>query len=310
MLNEAKNRFRALTLPIVEFARRPQVARAVLVLAVLLAIGTYVRNMVYPYEGDAHIYWQAAHASDPYATAVVGHPTGYLYSPAFLEALWPLLQLPWLVFYAIWVAAGTAALFWVAGPWLFLLCFPWVFITFGMPELAIARHTLSSANVVMFYGLAVAAGFRRPWTWALLLLTKVTPGLCLLWFVVRREWRNLAIALGATAAIMAVSFVISPGLWSEWITVLRDNSTYPEPSFAYHILPLVPRLVIAAVMVVVAARYDARWVMPIAVIVAMPYVWDTSLTVLLASFALARHAAWTEPRQPGPERPKAAEAFA
>jgi hypothetical protein len=29
----------------------------------------------------------------------------------------------------------------------------------------------------------------------------------LLWFVVRREWRNLAIALGGTAAIVAVSFV-------------------------------------------------------------------------------------------------------
>ncbi len=43
---------------------------------------------------------------------------------------------------------------------------------------------------------AIALGFRYPATWAFVLLAKVTPGIGLLWFLVRREWRNLAIALG------------------------------------------------------------------------------------------------------------------
>ncbi len=48
-------------------------------------------------------------------------------------------------------------------------------------------------------------GFRYPAAWSLILLTKITPGIGLLWFAVRREWRALAIALGATAAIASVS---------------------------------------------------------------------------------------------------------
>ena len=68
-------------------------------------------------------------------------------------------------------------------------------------------------------------GFRYPWTWAFVLLTKVTPGLGLVWFAVRREWRALAIALGVTAAIVAVSLVLDRQLWSEWISFL---SATPE----------------------------------------------------------------------------------
>ena len=51
-------------------------------------------------------------------------------------------------------------------------------------------------------------GFRYPWTWGFVLLTKVTPGIGLLWFAVRREWRALAIALGVTGVIVAVSLVL------------------------------------------------------------------------------------------------------
>ena len=45
---------------------------------------------------------------------------------------------------------------------------------------------------------AIALGFRYPAAWSFLLLTKVTPGIGLVWFAVRREWRPLAIALGFT----------------------------------------------------------------------------------------------------------------
>lgn len=302
-----KTRLRAAAEPALAFARKPWVSRGVLLLAVLLTIGTYVRNMVYPYEGDAHIYWHAAHQADPYVQGLIGRPEGFLYSPAFLESIWPIAKLDWMTyfdlgplhlpalsFYPIWVALGTLAFVFLARKWLVLLLFPFVFVTFGIAPLAITRHVLSSINVTVFFGLAIAGGFRWPWAWSLVLLTKVTPGLGLLWFVVRREWANLAWALGATLAIVAVSYVIAPHLWNEWIQVLRNNSTYPEPSFAYHVLPLIPRLIIAAAMVVVAARYDARWVVPIATIVAMPYIWDTSLVILLAAVALARRDAWTE----------------
>ena len=51
---------------------------------------------------------------------------------------------------------------------------------------------------------AIVLGFRWPFTWAFVLLTKVTPGVGLLWFAVRREWRSLAIALGDGANDLAM----------------------------------------------------------------------------------------------------------
>jgi hypothetical protein len=294
-----------------EIGRRRDVRLILLVLAVLLAAGTYVRNMRDVYEGDAYIYWFRIREPQLYLTQLSNAPHGYLYSPAFVQAIWPLLQLPWTVFYGIWLALGTAALVWLLRPFLTLMTLPWVFVTFGIAILAIPRHSLASMNVIVFFGIAVAASFRWPWTWSLMLLTKVTPGIGLLWFLVRREWRNLAMALGVTAAISAVSFAIAPNWWFDWVTVLRNNSTYPEPAFAYHILPLIPRLGISAVMIVVAARFDARWVMPIAVVVALPYIDDTSLIVLAAVPPLLRHDRWTEPdvparRQSVPASPESA----
>ena len=50
------------------------------------------------------------------------------------------------------------------------------------------------------------------------------PGIGLLWFALRREWRQLAIALGATAAVVAVSFLLMPGAWRDWIALLAANT--------------------------------------------------------------------------------------
>ena len=75
---------------------------------------------------------------------------------------------------------------------------------------------------------------------------------------------------GHGGASRSISF--SSNLWFDWFTVLKYNCRYPEPSFAIHVLPLIPRLAIAAVMIVVAARYDARWVVPIAAMIALPYI--------------------------------------
>ena len=86
---------------------------------------------------------------------------------------------------------------------------------------------LAMGNIHAFIAVAIVLGFRWPAAWAFVLLTKVTPGVGLLWFAVRREWRNLAIALGATAAIVAVSFVIAPALWAEWLDVLAGRSGAP-----------------------------------------------------------------------------------
>jgi hypothetical protein len=189
----------------------------------------------------------------------------------------------------------TALLAWMARPWLACLLFA-TFLVPGIDLLAVPRHYLSSGNIFLPMALAVVAGFRWPWTYSFLLLTKVTPGVGLLWFLVRREWRNLFIALAATAAVVAVSFAFSSNLWFDWVNVLKSNAGYSEPGFAIHVLPLLPRLAIASLMTVAAARYDARWVVPIAAMIALPYITDTALIMILGVVPLLRHDVWTEGR--------------
>ena len=267
-----------------------------LVLAIVLLAAVYMRMVGETYRGDAFLYWQSIRSDHLYMTAQAADsaPHGYLYSPAFIQAIWPLLSLPWEIFYGIWVGLLLVLLVWIARPWLACLIFYSVFQTFGILLLRAPMHYFSSGNIELLIALAVVAGFRRPYAYAFLLLTKVTPGIGLLWFVVRGEWRSLGIALGATAAVFIVSFAISPNLWWDWATILKNNAGYPEPAFAVHILPLLPRLAIAALLIAVGARLNARWVVPIATLIAMPYIGDTSLILLVAVAPLLRHDAWTE----------------
>ena len=51
---------------------------------------------------------------------------------------------------------------------------------------------VAGGNVSLLLAVAIVVGFRWPAAWALVLLTKITPGIGLLWFAVRREWRSLA----------------------------------------------------------------------------------------------------------------------
>ena len=56
---------------------------------------------------------------------------------------------------------------------------------FAFPPVALELY---HGNVHLLIAAAIALGFSYPWTWSFVLLTKVTPGLALVWFAVRREW--------------------------------------------------------------------------------------------------------------------------
>ena len=78
---------------------------------------------------------------------------------------------------------------------------------------------IAGGNISLLLAVAIVWGFRWPWTWAFVLLTKITPGVGLLWFALRREWRQLAIALGATAAV--AGGVVRP----DAVQLVRTGST-------------------------------------------------------------------------------------
>lgn len=244
--------------------------------AIMLAVVVYAvrQAILLPMEGgDAHAYWMAR--GDLYGDAVVGGPDAYLYSPAFAQALAPLQLLPWDAFHALWAAVTAGALVLMLGP----------LAALAMAVPPVAQEVLT-LNVHLLIALAIVAGFRYPWAWAFVLLTKVLPGIGLLWFAVRGEWRNLAIALGATAAIVAVSFALAPSLWFDWIDVLLRSRAGTSGFLVPIALPV--RLALAVVLVVWGARTDRRWTVPVAASFALPVMWIAGLAVMVGAVPLSR----------------------
>jgi hypothetical protein len=221
---------------------------------------------------DAISYW-APRLDSLYSHADWTTVGAYVYSPAFLQLVSPLQHLPWLVFMGIWTAILMLAVRFLTGARLFVA------------GVLLATGELVGGNISLLLAVAIVLSFRWPAAWALILLTKVTPGIGLLWFAVRREWRNLAIALGATAAVIAISAAIMPTAWADWVTVLmhvagRDGTWAAVP------IPFIVRLPFAIAIVIWGARTDRRWTVPVACMLALPALWYGGLTMLLATIIL------------------------
>lgn len=241
---------------------------------------------------DAYCYWFPS-LSDPYARSDWTDPIAYVYSPAFLQLLEPIRALPWQAYVAVWTAILMGAVFVLTGRKWFA-----VGVVLGLMELA-------GGNIHLLLAAAMVLGFRWPATWALVLLTKITPGIGLLWFVVRGEWRQLFIALGATALVVAVSFVTMPDAWVQWVGVLsrvagRDGTWAAVP------IPFLVRLPFAVALVVWGARTNRRWTVPVAGMLALPALWYGGLAMLLAVIALREPAPPAGGAGRAPTRPESA----
>lgn len=235
----------------------------------------FVAPSVRTFGFDAFAYW-ANPISDPYRL-----PTGafgaFLYSPVAARLFAPAALLAWPTFLWLWTAllAGTAL--WLGGRrWLWVLAFPPVALE------------LYHGNIHLLIAAAIALGFRYPAAWSFVLLTKVTPGIGLLWFAVRREWRQLAIVGVATGVLVAVSVVVDPGLWRQWIDRELIHSLTAGPDQPYIPIPLLVRLPLAAALVAWGARRDLKWTVPVAAAIAMPILWFTAFATLAALPALGR----------------------
>ena len=222
---------------------------------------------------DARSYY-GLDLADPYTGRTAWGTVGaYPYSPAFAQLVWPLGLLPWPAFVAAWTAILIACLAWLTGPQLLLV------------GLLLGFWEVFGGNVSLLLAVAIVLGFRWPATWAFVLLTKITPGVALLWFVVRREWRSLGIALGATAAVVGLSFVLAPSTWPGWIDLLRSN-VGGSGTWAAVPVPLLVRLPLAVLLVVWGARRGQRWTVPVSAMLALPALWYGSLVMLLAVIPL------------------------
>ena len=238
----------------------------------------WARLTAVAYQGDAYAYWSAG-LGNPYDTALLGAREAYLYSPAFLQVLAP-LELSWQEFYGLWTALNMLALVYVVGPLgaaLAMLFFPPV------------GNEIATGNIHLMLAAAIVVGLRHPAAWSFVLLTKLTPAIGLLWFLLRGEWRRLGTALAATGAIAVVSYLLAPQLWAEWAQVLAANAggVIHRPRGPWLPQPLPLRVAVAAALVAWGALANRPATLAVAAVLALPVVWGTSLAMLVAVVPLA-----------------------
>lgn len=200
-----------------------------------------------------------------------GEYEAYVYSPAFAQLLWPFTLLPWPIFAGLWTAAGIGCLFWMRVPW--MIAFPGVI------------DDVLRGNIHVFLAASIVLAVRFGPAWAFGILTKVTPGIGLIWHAVRLEWRALAMGFLVTGVVFAASFALSSELWLEWFGLLAENAD-TTARIRVIPLPLLLRLAIAAVLIAFAARTDRAWLLPIGIMIALPNVWTSSMALLAASASL------------------------
>ena len=176
----------------------------------------------------------------------------FFYSPAAAQAMIPLQAFTFEAFTAVLRAAELAALIALTGPLLPL-------VVFWSP----VASEINAANINLLIVAVAVWGFRWPALWSFVLLTKVTPGVGILWFAIRREWHELAVALAATLVIVALSLACAPVLWFEWPAYLATV----DPSEG---APLWGRVLAAAAIVVWGARTGRPWTLVVAVTIALP----------------------------------------
>lgn len=225
-----------------------------------------------PESQDSKAYYLAG-LDDPYGRGDVGNDYAFLYSPAFSQLMVPFRLLPIGVFPAVWTMLLIAALAWTAGR----LALPLLLL---QPVVA----SIALGNIEILMAAAIVAGFRYPATWSFILLSKLTPGVGLVWFAVRREWRSLAIALGVTAAIVAVSVVLAPRLWGDWLALLGRNR---DVDFRLPVVPgpLVLRVAIAAALIAWGGLTERRWTVPVGAALAVPVGYFTLLAIAAVGVA-------------------------
>ena len=236
---------------------------------------------------DAYAYWSTRDGSmygGPLGAEGAGRVGAYLYSPAFAQVLTPLVALPWPIFDAVWTAINCAALWWLLGRWalpsLIFLPIPFEIVSGNV-------HLLIAASIV------AALRLRMAEFWALPILTKVTPGIGLLWHALRRDWRGLGAGIGVTAAIVLVSFLLDQEAWRTWIAILQRDAaaTQLDTTGWYLPIPLLIRAVVGVAVIVWGALTNRPWTVPIGVTIALPVLWLNGLAVLAACVPLAREAA-------------------
>jgi hypothetical protein len=217
-----------------------------------------------PMAADAKDYWMEWHGPlyDPTVSLWLGH---FIYSPVAALAFWPLAQLPETVFLLVWIAMGVAAYTWLLAP---------LPLASRLPAMAAGLLFTFTGNLEWVLALVAIFGLRWPALWLIALFSKVSPFVGFGWFVIRGEWRNVALTGALGVALIAISALLLPGAWPTWIANLRTLGSEASATVTYNSLmppiPLAIRGVAAVVLVWWGARNNRPVVLPFVLVLSQP----------------------------------------
>jgi hypothetical protein len=259
---------------------------AALICGVVFGVGQATGRLPFPI--DFVIYWQNTNLDALYPNYVTDGPTPYLYVPVLAQLLVPFHVLPFELVEVGWTVVCFLSLWYCVRVWTIPVVIGGFLSIWIQPHDGILGTVewVFLGNVQVPMAAAIVAGMRHPGWFAVPLVTKVTPGIGLLWYAFRGEWRRFALGVGITAVIAAVSFLLAPGTWADWLAFLiRNNGRPAVPPDVGPPLPL--RLGAALLLVAWGARTNRPWVVAVAGALALPVIYGVRYFAAVAMGAWA-----------------------
>jgi Glycosyltransferase family 87 len=195
----------------------------------------------------------------------VATPLGYPYPPLLAILFRPLALLPFEAAAAIWevvVIASFVLTVWWIGPrrretWLAL----------GILALPIAWClVIGQAQVLLTLFTAIGA----PWSIALATNIKLFPAAIALWWIGRRDWRNLGLFVATIAGLALLQLVLAPQASLDYFTAISLKQVGAIRNISpYAISPLLWGALVIAGVAVVLRLAPTRWGWPAAVVLSV-----------------------------------------
>lgn len=274
-------------------------------LVLLAAVGaTFILGHAAPMWAEPRddlAYWLAGRriaAGDPIyeGASYPGDLYRYWYPPVFAQAIAPATLL---------LPAGTFGLAWIA---LLLGCLWWLGGRSILGGLAIAAFPpvaveLGYRNVHLVVAVLIVVAIRRsPVAWVAVAAIEASPAIALAHVLLRGARRAALRAALVGAAVLGLSVLISPAAWLEFVREVLTRAPTEVSTFLG--VPYPVRLAAGAALVVAAARLRPSLADPllvVGIVLALPTLWGTALSTLVALVPLLRERRETDP---GTVRPR------
>jgi alpha-1,2-mannosyltransferase len=262
---------------------------------------------------DEFAYWLAGKrllAGEPLydPSASPGTPYAYFYPPPLAQVLAPLTAfVPDAVYVAAWTVLLLLCLWWTAGRQ--------VLVALGLVAFIPVAVELWYRNIHLVLVVLIVLGLRRSSAWlAVAAAIKGAPALGIVYFLVARRYRDALVMGGVGLAMLIASIALSPGAWRQFLDVIVADAAGVGASIVP--IPFAARAA-AAVVVVIIAGFVARRasaaaggrtltsdsrvgeaLLVVALVLANPTLWVTSLSLLIAIVPLWKSAPPTRAQEP------------